>query len=110
MKRRFKKLGFRTMGVVLGLWLGWQAAGFAEGDGESPVGEANHGESHLAEALTPSDASSAWYPAVIVAVIAIFVAAIVIGRPAMQMKGDEPVEEDDHGHDDHGHDGDDHAH
>lgn len=95
MKRRFKKLGFRTMGVILGLWLGWQAAGFAEGDGES----------HLGEALTPSDASSNWYPAVIVAVIAIFVAAIVIGRPAMQMKGDEPVEEDDHGHD-----GDDHGH
>lgn len=108
MKRIFKKLGFRTMGVVLGLWLGWQAAGMAAdtNKGDTPVAK-----THVDVPLAPSDATGSWYPMVIAIAVGLFVAAIVIGRPAMKLKGEEPAEDDhhdDHGHDDHGDDKHDH--
>lgn len=102
MKSRFRKLGFRTMGVVLGLWLGWQAAGLAD----DTQGHVNPENTHVVDVpIAPSDATGSWYPMVIAIAVGLFVAAIVIGRPAMKLKGEEPAEDDhhdDHGHDDHG--------
>lgn len=105
MKSRFRKLGFRTMGVVIGLWLGWQAAGMAD----NAQGHVASEGTHVSDVpFAPSNATASWYPMVLAIAVGLFVAAIVIGRPAMKLKGEEPAE-DDH-HDDHGHDGhDDHG-
>lgn len=92
------------MGVVLGLWLGWQAAGFAD----DTKGHVHSEDTHVDAAFAPSDATGSWYPMVIAIAVGLFVAAIVIGRPAMKLKGEEPAE-DDHGHDDHGDHGDSHG-
>ncbi|MCC6579354.1 MAG: hypothetical protein IT440_02870 [Phycisphaeraceae bacterium] len=120
----------RTLGMGLGLVLGWQVAGMATGTGSwsrplsQPVamaeteqhheagtkaeashathesGEAGH---HAVAMLVPAADDIRWYPCVLTAAAALFAAAVVLGVPAMALKGPEKAESQPHGHDGGGH-------
>lgn len=127
---------FRTVGIVLALCMGWYAAGLqdsrASGDGHdhskhghtqndaaSNTAGDDHHAGHAGDAaklLKPQPGDAPWYSSMLLIAGGLFVAAIVIGYPAMKIKGPEPADpaddhhddHDGHGHDDDGH-GDDHA-
>ena len=70
--------------------------------------EAHHDDASAvaAKKLVPQSGDIDWYRYVVLAAAGLFIAAIVIGIPAMKLKAPEPAEPDDHdhGHDDHAHD------
>lgn len=105
---------------MFGLCLGWYFAGLAlptatlAYDGHGHVAAAGHGGGHgdnaaihAAEALRPTPDQVRWYPAVVKTAVGLFVAAVILGIPAMKLRGPEPAEPPEHadsaGHDDHGH-------
>jgi len=110
-----ERLTRRTVAVILGLSLGWWIAGlaphFVPGVGMSFAGEAqstspsvhtvedDHGDASgsghsggRAGHLVPREADTFWYKPVLIAVISLFVAAIVLGIPALRLRGPEPPE------------------
>lgn len=120
-----ERLTRRTVGVILGLSLGWWVAGLAPhivpGVGMSFAGEAqstspsvhtvedDHGDASgaghsggRAVHLVPRKADAFWYKPVLIAIISLFVAAIVLGIPALRLRGPElpePADSTDAAHD-----------
>jgi hypothetical protein len=96
--------------VVLGLCLGWYAAGVigpggaglasdtvaaVSSDGHaSSDHSARHDEDNPAAAMLPQAESIPWLRPVLYAALALFVAAVVLGIPAMMLKGPDPPEPD----------------
>lgn len=130
-----KRLTRRTLGAVLGLILGWLAAGLVYPVGSvSLAADAPHAENDAhhddhahghhdtyATKLVPHDAEGHaatpdWFGTVIKLIAALFVAAIVIGIPALRAKGGDPAglasaHDQSHAHhDDHAHGDDGHSH
>jgi len=117
-----KRFARRTLGVCIGLVLGWVAAGIVFDTGSiiepsaahaaaKPAGKAGAGKGHdkgmdAAAKLAPESLSqqTTWYPYVLWGVAALFALAIPLGMFAMAMKGEDPPDpaEEHHGHDDHG--------
>ena len=103
-----KRFTRRMIAVVLGLVLGWWAAAFVPmgatifaGDDQSsgPASLGGHGDGdadheddgkQAAEDLIPHRNQIPWLRQVIFGVVALFVAAIVLGIPAMKLKGPDP--------------------
>ncbi len=74
----------------------------------------DHGSAHAAgpkavDLIKPNLTEAPFYPFVLKLAVGLFAAAIVLGIPALKLRGPEPVEADDH-HDDHAHDDHGHAH
>lgn len=130
----------RTVGAAVGLMLGWLAAGAVYppgtlaaatlGSDAKPGHHAGHDDDHHMDAgqqaarqLAPIDdhghaATPAWFSRVVTGIAVLFGAAILIGVPALAMRGADPgsqasaedqaaARHDDHGHGDghgdHGH-------
>lgn len=103
----------RMTGVILGLTLGWLAAGWVLANSEppaslthstQPVGglldprhiEVSDKGLAAADQLVPTENTS-WYRPVVGIAIGLFLAAILLGIPSMKMRGPEPANQ---GHDD----------
>ena len=105
-----KRMSRRLIAVMLGLALGWysaallrvETASFASGEHAGAAADAHgtaadhgaDGAGHAAEALVPQGDRIPWLGAVRNGVIALFVAAVVIGIPVMKLKGPEPPDPD----------------
>ncbi|MDX1682124.1 MAG: hypothetical protein R3336_03290 [Phycisphaeraceae bacterium] len=106
----------RLAAIVLGLVLGYAAAGWwgpsavSAAPASGPIaaadkgdGKGHHDPSHdAAKRLVPGDEQITWYRPVVTGIGALFLAAVVIGVPALKIRGPEPEEShDDHGDDHH---------
>ena len=113
----------RFWAITLGLALGWYAAGLLPGDFDSPPqaiaagsasssGAAADGKSKApdpgeaaAAKLTPESLpqQAPFFSAVVFGTVGLFVAAVVLGVPALALKGEDPSDPaDTHGHDESG--------
>ena len=121
-----KRLTRRTLAIVLGLALGWWCAGlapqippavgvsFAEEAHDTSASDhaAKHGQEDPhdsghsgANELVPKEGDTPWFKPVIIATMSLFLAAIVLGIPALKLRGPEPPDPADastHDHDEHG--------
>jgi hypothetical protein len=115
-----KRFTRRTVGAIVGLCLGWMAAGLAFPTGSlSLAADPSHGHGvkdpgqEAAAKLVPHNAagepaSPEWFGTVVKLIAGLFVAAIIIGIPALKAKGGDPAglaSADDQAHahhDDHG--------
>lgn len=118
-----KRMTRRSLAILLGLTLGWYAAGLmpgtsvtmaADGGTSTHKSDEHHDHDHDADhapaatMLSVGPSQSPWLSSVLTAAAGLFAAAIVLGIPAMKLRGPEPVEPADHAddhHHDHGHDG-----
>lgn len=120
-----RRILFKTFAVVLGLALGWYVAGSMTGPSFAGDAATGHGEtSHVAaghdphsgshddaslaaaQMLVPRPGDADWYSTVLKIAAGLFIAAVVLGIPAMKLKGPEPAEQpagDDHHSHDAGH-------
>ncbi len=117
--KRFTKRIFAKLAVLMALGLGWYAAGFMPMGTASFAGEQQGGAHHdeaashpgehdagkAAEQLVPTRSDIPWLRPVMTGVVVLFAAAVVLGIPAMALKGPEPpepAEHDEHGaHEEH---------
>jgi len=128
-----KRKALRLMGILFGAWLGLYVGGLwgnnvivaesgqdhhghdhsADSSDHDGHDHGDHSGPHAADLLKPGENDAPWYSSVLVIAGGLFVAAVLLGIPAMKLKGPEPPDpaDDHHGHDDHGHgDHDDHGH
>ena len=107
-----RRLPRRLVGIVLGLCLGWYAAGVigpggtglasdtetaASADGHASSDHSStHHEDNPAAALLPRADSIRWLRPVLYAALGLFVAAVVLGIPALMLKGPDAPEPDPH--------------
>lgn len=96
MRRRGRRISIRLLGAVIGLVLGWTAAGFwqeasfARDSADVPhaagndAGEHAPGDVEAARALVPQDegepTTPGWFTYVVGGVLGLFIAAILIGQ------------------------------
>ncbi len=138
-----KRVIRRTLGIIVGLMLGWWFAGvamqtsdpwlgvsygagvgdetdpnkaiyeYSAGEHAQPHHDTGHGAGHkgdhhdqgvaAAELLMPGSLEQVcWYRPVVTTTGGLFIAAVVLGIPALALRGPEPPDPADaHGHDDH---------
>ena len=105
----------RTLAIVMGLGLGWWVAGlapqilpgveasFADQDehGQASEGQSVEHEDSAASELVPEKKDAPFYKPVLWAIVGLFIAAVVLGIPALKLRGPEPPDPAAaHGHDD----------
>lgn len=88
-------------GIVLGLALGWMAAGAFAAGGDHAAAEGEH-HATAADNLVVEHGEAPFYHNVLFAATGLFLAAIVLGAPAEKMRGPLPPDPAE-AHDDHHH-------
>jgi hypothetical protein len=121
---RVKRFARRSLAIVVGLTLGWYAAGFSSaatsGDPhDAPAGDHDEAARAAAE-LAPTHEPTPWFRPVVGSAVGLFAAAIVLGIPALKLRGPLPPDpadvhdthaaHDTHGHQDDSHGGHAHSH
>lgn len=99
-----KRLTRRTLAIVMGLGLGWWVAGlapqilpgvevsFADQNEHAHSNEGNsvHGEDSAASELVPEKKHAPFFKPVLGTIVGLFIAAVVLGIPALKLRGPEP--------------------